>query len=74
MIRSCNILLILSNCLDLVTRDLVALSTLYRTHRRYGALFIRRNGGDVFLFYLGQRGVREVRIGLVPIEARKVFL
>ena len=30
-----------------------ALSTLYRTHRRYGAFFVGRNGGDVFLFYFG---------------------
>src|SRR6185369_8376875 len=52
----------------------VALSTLYRTHRRYGALFVRRNRGDVFPFYVRQRRVSKIRIRLVPIEARKVLL
>src|SRR6476619_3441145 len=51
-----------------------ALSTLYRTHRRYSALFVRRNSRDVFLFYVSQRRLSEARIGLVPIKTRKVLL
>ena len=62
-------------CLGLVTRDLRwVLSTLYRTHRRYGALFVRRNCGDVLLFNLAQQRVTKIRIGLVPVEAREILL
>src|ERR1043166_895564 len=51
-----------------------ALSTLYRTHRRYGPLFVRRNRSDVLPLDVRQRRVSEVRIRLVPIETRKVLL
>jgi len=53
---------------------MLALSTLYRAHRRDGTFFICRNRGDVFLFNLRQRSVREVWIGFVPVETRKVLL
>src|SRR5262249_7717419 len=52
----------------------LALSTLYRTHRRYGAFFVGRNGGDVFLLHVTKSVVSEVRIGFVPGKAREVFL
>src|SRR6185369_2106730 len=51
-----------------------ALSTLYRTHRRHGAFFVGRNGGDVFLLHISQSIVREGWIGFVPGEAGEVFL
>src|ERR1043166_9305100 len=51
-----------------------ALSTLYRAHRRYGPLFVSRNGVDVLLFNVRQRRVSEVWIRLVPVETRKVLL
>src|SRR6185369_8946891 len=52
----------------------LALSTLDGTHRRYRAFFVGGNGGDVFLFHVGQGRVGEVWIGLVPVETREVFL
>src|SRR6185369_15355247 len=55
-------------------RAKLALSTLYRTHRRYGPLFVCRNRRDVLFFYVGQRRLGKVRIGLVPIKTRKVLL
>src|ERR1700752_505015 len=61
-------------CLDLVTRDPDSLSTLYRTHRCDSTFFISCNRGDVFLFHFRQCDVGEVRVSLVPVEARKVFL
>src|ERR1043165_7149958 len=50
------------------------LSTLYRTHRRYGPFFVGRNGGDVFLLHVTKSVVSEVGIGFVPRKAREVFL
>src|SRR5262245_125266 len=51
-----------------------ALSTLNRAHRSYGFLFVGRDDREVSFLDGAQRSVAVIRIGFVPIEARKVLL
>src|SRR5437763_2493596 len=52
----------------------LALSTLDGVHDARGLLLVGGDGRDVLALDRRERGVRVVRVGLVPVEALEVFL